>query len=549
MTVTPTDPAKPPYSAVLKVIRPDVKVRTERELEHFKLAAEGIPGMKETYLGMYSQYEKEFDLRLEADNVTKGQSVYNDGVSANRVETMSLVGGVAPTANAMLVAQAPGESMDVYLARVKARLEEVGSRQPRSYAEVMAQKKEMRALCQQLHDINKSLTEMSKKWLDHSLFAEEGFFHGDLHAGNLMIKPGDPNVPGDVAKVTMIDYGNASSLTKEQTSALFKINVACVYGGVYETNTKAEDKDLVKRKTVDLFVKGLQDLLPPEELAKFKASKDHLVKDVIEPILLRGQASEMGDRMTVLMNNLQREGIAMPGPVINFAQSQMRLNNAMTDLNILISQAESLLKCQAGSTHSADLIGGRLTEMSGWGVAPDVNKINQAIAEYEYDLQANAGKVGQWRTDANRAPEHDENIDEFTALHNDASAKLAEFEQAAKSQQTFDFQIDRAFGYPLDKLWVNRPIEAKVGGASSEEVHDLHIGNYLKSPEEDPELYALHRQFLELKNQIGEDAYRQYLADVSQLKELTGLIDPDSPCLAAKTRIPRSQRCATRSRR
>ncbi len=538
VTVTPSDPAKTPYSAVLKVIRPDVKVRTERELEHFKLAAEGIPGMKETYLGMYSQYEKEFDLTLEAANVTKGQSVYNDGVSANRVETMSLVDGVAPTANAMLVAQAPGESMDAYLSRIKARIEEVGAHKPKNYTELFAQKKEMRALCQQLHSINKSLTEMSKKWLDHALFAKEGFFHGDLHAGNLMIKPNDPNVPGDVAKVTMIDYGNASSLTKEQTSALFKINVACVYGGVYETNVKPEDKDLVKRKTVDLFVKGLEDLLPPEELAKFKADKTRLVNEVIEPILLRGKASEMGDRMTVLMNNLQREGVAMPGPIINFAQSQMRLNNAMTDLNILITQAEGLLQCSLGSRSGADPIGGYIMEMSGWGMPPNVQSINKSIARLEYDIPANAGKVEQWRTDANRGPELGENIDEFTAIHIDATAKLKQFEEAAKEQQRFDNQIDRAFGYPLDKLWVNRPTEPKVGGPTTDEVHDLHIGTYLKSPEEDQELYGLHQQYLQLKEQIGEDAYKQYLTDIRQLREQTGYTDPDCPMLGGENEDP-----------
>jgi len=512
VTVTPSDPNQQPYTAAVKIIRPDVKVRTEREVEHFKLAAEGIPGMKESYLGLYDQYQKEFDLRLEADNIQKGVQVYNDGVNGNRVDTVGLVDGVAPSANAMIMKLAPGQSMDVYFANMKVKLEELRSKTPTTFAELLEYKKELRAMYQELHDVNKSLGAVANKWLNKAIFSEQGFFHGDLHAGNMMVQPKDPNDPQSVSKVTMIDFGNATSLDKKQTDAIFKVNVACVFGGVYEHDIDEADKALVDRKTMDMFVSGLKTLLPPGELAKFEAQEAHLKNDVIRPILLRGNATEMGDRMTVLLTHLQREGIAIPGPLMNFAQSQMRLNGAMTDLDALLAGVKALAKETRLYTVSGalDVVGGGITNMINHNTPLQGNSMKETIEAFEYNQNPTQQQLDQWALDSSRGPQEGEDPAAYQAIKDEATKNLKAYNTAQQAQRAANVLVLQGFGLPTDELWKNRPSKPEIG-MSLEKLHQGQIGNYLKSPEQDPELFAKHQEFLAVKNQIDPKVYDEYV--------------------------------------
>ncbi len=513
VTVTPADPNQPPYKAAVKIIRPDVKVRTERELEHFKLAAEGIPGMKESYLGLYSQYQKEFDLRLEADNISKGVQIYDDGVDTDRIGTVELVDGAAPSANAMIMKLAPGESLDVYLGNMKTRLEALRNQKPRTFDELLAYKKDLRALYQELHDVNKSLGGVASKWLNKALFTAEGFFHGDLHAGNMMVKPRDPNNPESVSKITLIDYGNATALTKEQTDAIFKVNVACVFGGVYENDIAEEDKALVDRKTVEMFVSGLKALLPAEELAKFQANEAHLVNDVIRPILLRGTATEMGDRMTVLLTHLQREGIGIPGPIMNFAQSQMRLNGAMTDLESLLTGAEALLgKVTVYIVgEQMDPIGAQIDKASRMGSRIATNQFQELIAAYEYNQSPTAEQIQRWTTDATRGPNEGEDPATYQAIKQDAEKNLKLYTAAQRAQHKTELMVLLGFSLNPDELWTDKRIVDADVGISSEDIAKGQAGNYLKSPQEDPVLYAKHQEMLSIKNRIDPQVYKQFV--------------------------------------
>ena len=59
----------------------------------------------------------------------------------------------------------------------------------------------------------------TKKWVEEGIF-KEGFYHGDPHAGNIMISD---------EKLTVIDFGNCTKLTEEQqvhvTRMLFAASV------------------------------------------------------------------------------------------------------------------------------------------------------------------------------------------------------------------------------------------------------------------------------------------------------------------------------------
>ena len=50
------------------------------------------------------------------------------------------------------------------------------------------------------------IAKAARKWIEESIYGS-GFYHGDLHAGNIMI---------DDNSATIIDYGNAVKLTPRQ---------------------------------------------------------------------------------------------------------------------------------------------------------------------------------------------------------------------------------------------------------------------------------------------------------------------------------------------
>ena len=68
---------------------------------------------------------------------------------------------------------------------------------------VHIQQGDLQAMKEKLQKTHSALVSTSYMWANEGLFGS-GFYHGDLHAGNLM-------VDGD-GKITMIDFGNATQL-------------------------------------------------------------------------------------------------------------------------------------------------------------------------------------------------------------------------------------------------------------------------------------------------------------------------------------------------
>ncbi|MBU6195038.1 MAG: hypothetical protein KGP02_09120, partial [Burkholderiales bacterium] len=275
---------------VVKLLRPGIVERAARERRFMESVAQGIPGMEATFAGIADQIEGELDLRNEAANVRKGD-IYNH-IGSEDVRAMKLMESVPESSTYMVIERAPGSPMSKYIKlcadpKVKLGFDPV----------VMGPR-----MAQQLYDL-------SSKWFEEAMFGS-GFYHGDLHAGNIMFD-GDANENG---LLTAIDFGNAKTLSQEERSAIFKLMVAI----------EIKDSKILLQHFRTLLSPQSQAKLTPELEARFTAEADKL---------LRGpKAATGGDAMVKVLTMANNLGLEMPGAISNFSRSQVMLENALSEI-------------------------------------------------------------------------------------------------------------------------------------------------------------------------------------------------------------------------
>ena len=324
---------------VIKMLRPDANLRALREAEVFREVAKGIEGMSKTFEGKLSGIMKELDLTIEAENVKKGLDVYDAGThkvnkTFNNVSSMRLsdIPGTAPTKGLMVLERAPGVPMDKFLKQTDesiavdkaTALDEMDNRAAedavvsmldgaekltRTYEDTLAK-----------HDALSNLTTI---WIREGLFTKTGFYHGDLHAGNIMVPTAEDvrnNVPNGV---TMIDFGNTTTLTNAEQK-----NVIRIIAG-------AAGNDPV------LFLRGLEEMLSADGRQKL-ADNGWDVLNIVTSILAKGTGNDAGKRMTAVFKLLQTKfSIEVPPAISGFQSSQERLTVAMESMLRTMTSAET----------------------------------------------------------------------------------------------------------------------------------------------------------------------------------------------------------------
>ncbi len=318
---------------VIKLLRPDVRNRMLREKAVMLDCADKTDknhGMKDTYEGMLERIEEELDLTMEAANVKKG-GIYN--TEDKRVETMKLSDIIAPSPTVMVMERAPGITLDQYIRDSEKEINALlgkyieedrfhepvlnfdGSYRFRITVKNMDKFHEDRtALAKKLQELKKRqsyLIEMSKKWVQEGVFGK-GFYHGDLHAGNIMISD---------EKATVIDFGNATTLTSEQQTQIIRMISAAAVG-----DWKG-------------FRSGYHALLPKSREAVYQRNREKLgaaFKEVFE----LGDFKYSGQRIGAALLRAQELGLQLPAAIQNFSQCQLRLQNSVDELNKQIEKIQ-----------------------------------------------------------------------------------------------------------------------------------------------------------------------------------------------------------------
>lgn len=330
------DGPKEGVECAIKLLRPDVANRLKREVGIFTEAAESIPGMKNTFAGQLARIQEELDLTVEARNVHAG-AVYNEvfsDVSSMRVSSL-----VEPTTTALVLEKAPGETVDRYLDDVRQQVKEallpiwfrgadgspqgtddepiLDSPRPEDYCHVYDQLTKLydQVLARQRHLVN-----LANRWVTEGLY-QSGFYHGDLHAGNVMVTEHG---------ATVIDFGNATRLTETQQVEITRM---CAAASIKKAST---------------FCDSFYSLLSPEGKREY-GQRQAQFRAVVERVFSMGTIKETGQRIAVALNEAQKLGLELPGPIFNFSQCQMRLQNTIKAMNDTMDFLKAKMKQVAES--------------------------------------------------------------------------------------------------------------------------------------------------------------------------------------------------------
>ena len=341
---------------VVKLLKPDVRNRMIREksvmLECARMTDE-TGGMEATYLGQLSRIEEELNLTIEGRNIQKG-AVYDkvrEGAESDGVSSTKLVEVVDTTVNSLVMVKGPSTTVDRFIEDAKERVATIRQslkkledeklpkevkkpirdnyKTKEDYQEAL---NEYNAYVKVLNERNrkyrnrilayhseyidklraaiktqKCLTELADKWVSEGIFGE-GFYHGDLHAGNILT---------DGNEITVIDFGNATSLNDDQQVQVTRMVGAAAVGDV------------------DGFKEGLHSLLKPEFEGQFKRQEKKLTRE-IKTIFGLGDKNSAGVRIAVLLLKAQELGLEVPSSIFNFSQCQLRLQNTIDEMNSCI---------------------------------------------------------------------------------------------------------------------------------------------------------------------------------------------------------------------
>lgn len=158
----------------------------------------------------------------------------------------------------------------------------------------------------------KAVEQLLRKWFQEAMFGQ-GFFHGDLHPGNLFL---DKAVERDMGfLLTLIDFGNSGRLTLSERQSFAKIAASVVFGDV------------------NGIVTALSQLDP------------HFPSQNLE--LLRTQLSQLRDPRSGLFNaNVAktmevagRAGVQVSSAIVAFSRAEMFLAGELDRINAALEKA------------------------------------------------------------------------------------------------------------------------------------------------------------------------------------------------------------------
>ena len=311
---------------VVKMLRPDVQNRANREKDFFRQIAETVPGMKHTFEGRLATILDELDLTIEATNIEKGV-VYHENPDFN-VKSVKVSSLVRPKTDVLVMERAPGDTIQTRMKKIRERLAELRSPAYQSQTtdgapcfrahtteEYLKIRKEIADYSREISNHNRLLTSLAMEWITEAIF-HGGFFHGDMHAGNIM---------SDGRTLTLIDFGNATKLSAEEQANLIKI--------VVSTTAQRADR----------FLEGFRGLLSDDGKRVFD-QRVQALKPTVDKILKMGHSSDAAQRIMAIMNLMQQNGIEVPAQISKFVQSMMRLTEAIGQTEALDREIDSFLQ-------------------------------------------------------------------------------------------------------------------------------------------------------------------------------------------------------------
>ena len=369
---------------VVKIMRHDAEDRVKREAEVFTAAAAKIgPGMLKTWQGQLAQYMTEFDFHHEADNVYVGAGLYNVKGTANHpykaiapdVASMKVSPLVQPSKNAMVCTLAPGVTADAAFKEMREQIQtslnpvferdaETGRLKwdPQTRKPIFKQNvgagmiHDARIFCaheySRIYATQQKLQQAASLWFSEALLGS-GKFHGDAHAGNLMV------TLGPEGQATFIDFGNLYELKThyeldgEGNKVMETVQEVNEAGELVEVqrpkvllDERVELLRLILGATLrdkTFFMQGFEKLLSEDGKKAFAANREN-VAAILDSVLAKGAFSfDVCYRLQGALTELQKLGLELPPQINCFVQSMTRFQNTIAEMNTILRQTGTVI--------------------------------------------------------------------------------------------------------------------------------------------------------------------------------------------------------------
>ena len=249
---------------VVKLVRPGLAQRAAREEAVLSGIAAYSDAMKTEFHDFAADVQDEMLMKKEHANLARADmfngSLFGSLGASVSIQAVRTHPSAGASDSSVMMEIAPGETMSDALsaqgiphpnpndpAAVLAHLRQVITKE---YGE--CNPANIRAHLEKGAKLQEAMIAVSEKWFEEGLLGS-GFFHGDMHGGNIMFategndaqgRPVNPN-----GQVTMIDFGNAHQLEQKHKEVLMGIFVGLTGG------------------KPDYVMSNLQRLLPPEAAA------------------------------------------------------------------------------------------------------------------------------------------------------------------------------------------------------------------------------------------------------------------------------------------
>ncbi|SCX84345.1 ABC1 family protein [Lachnospiraceae bacterium XBB2008] len=329
--------------AVVKILRPDVKNRMDREKDFMlECAKKTDKGMELTYLGKLKNIYEELDFTIEAKNIKSGE-IYNKAYDKKKktddVEAMKLSDLVKPSSNVMLLEKAEGSTLNKYMSetlklhnsvmeknlkrdafgKLMYRVDPLtGVERKLNGNDLIQAETERQKLVERIAALKrrkKHLLTLTQKWTYEGIFGE-GFYHADLHSGNIQVND---------EKAVVLDFGNCTKLTEAQQTGIIRMMISVVTG----------DADTFR----DEFLKLMTDT-PKETI---RQNKDKFSR-AIRRIFSCGDSNDTALRIVAAISQASKLGFEIPRAINDFADGAMRLQNSIDSIDEAIDYLQDDVK-------------------------------------------------------------------------------------------------------------------------------------------------------------------------------------------------------------
>ncbi len=385
--VTPGAAGEPDRSreVIIKLLRPGIESRAGRERAFFdrvaqeRKAANPDDAMAKTMGSIADQIESELDLRMEARQIDAAQ-VYQGRAEAadGLVQTMRMSPEFKPEAEFLILDRMPGRSVKSFIAEANSAAFDPAT-PPERLAELEAQSE---ALCNRL-------ATLGSMWLSESVYGS-GFFHGDLHAGNLMVDCAE----ADRVTLGLIDFGNAATLDAHERRNFLRLQSAVIKGHP----ERATD--------------ALRELLPAGSRPRLDAVREQLVLN-LKGLMARDWVDlPVGDVLSEFLSAGNRLGLEIPGLILQIGRSQGMLDRTFDDahkaLKALVQRRDPtaeppVSKHALSDSIDAAVVGSKRRFMGtagyGFGLAVVRSGDRTAMARYFQEHPVGRQVLEQYRTD------------------------------------------------------------------------------------------------------------------------------------------------------